>query len=91
VRNLIILVLAGLCAWLVKERITLKEEVGSLSQQLEKIQKEHTEFQMQVGVAPNQRPGTGAPRIGGRPAPGSSQWIQEHVERGARALEAPKR
>jgi hypothetical protein len=90
VRNFLILVLAGVCVWLLIERNDLKTQVTLLGEQVTKLQ---SEAAANTAPAPNGRPqaagqrppASGAPR---RNAP-TGNWLDEHLDKSAKALENP--
>lgn len=78
-RNLLILLLAAAVVWLVMERIRLADALAAAKTETETSAKRVEELERISGIGP---------RSG---APGSrSGWINDHVEKGARSLDAPK-
>ena len=92
-RTILILVFAAACVWLITERIRLTEQVTSMEEQLKKKQDELDENSKQL-QAGGYRPATGTSNgsLGSKPIapPPKAGWINEHVEKGARSLDAPK-
>jgi hypothetical protein len=100
VKNFLLIVLAGVCVWLLIERHRLTSEVTALVEQVAK-------YENQGGVAvagtaagtPGTAAGTsaGAGQAAGSrpPATGPSSnaagrsWLDAHIDKGARALEDP--
>ena len=86
-RNLLIVILGAVCIWLLIERSQLSEklsvaetEVGQLQKKLEAVQRPV----VTSGGHPVYTPGTSISAPGQSGPKGS--WLDEHVERGARAL-----
>ena len=88
-KNFLLLVLAGVCVWLLIERHRLTSEVTALVEQVSK-------YENQGGVAVAGTASGGGQTTGSRPpvsgpsstAPGRS-WLDAHIDKGARALEDP--
>jgi hypothetical protein len=95
VRTLLILVFAVAAVWLFTERLRLTDQVTSLEEQLKKKQEEVDDYAKQA-QATSARPSSpfsnnGQPGTAKQPiVPQKPGWINEHVEKGARALD-PKR
>ncbi len=83
-RNVLIVILAGVCVWLVIERSRLMEESAVAQKEVGELQKKVTEYTTTV-------PGPNGTRI---PAPQSATqkggtWLDAHIDRGAKILGAP--
>ena len=93
-RTLLILVFAVAAVWLFTERLRLTDQVTSLEEQLKKKQEEVDDYAKQAQAASARPSGTffnGQPGTVKQPiVPQKPGWINEHVEKGARALD-PKR
>ena len=92
-RTLLILVFAIASVWLLTERMRLTDQVAALEEQLKKKEADLEEYTKQAQKAAAARTGgsfspSGLPPVAPAPKPG---WINEHVQKGARSLDAPKR
>jgi hypothetical protein len=95
VRTLLIILLAIASVWLFTERMRLTDQVAALEEQLKKKEADLEDYVKQAQRAAA-RPGSasgyttpsGGSPIAPPPKPG---WINEHVEKGARSLDNPKR
>ena len=79
------------CVQIPRERIRLTEQVTALEEQLKKKEADLEDYVKQAQKAAAARTGgnvspSGLPPIAPAPKPG---WINEHVEKGARSLDAP--
>ena len=92
-RTLLILVFAVASIWLFTERMRLTDQVAALEEQLKKKEADLEDYVKQAQrAAAAARPGgnlspSGLPPIAPPPKAG---WINDHVEKGARALDTPK-
>ena len=89
-RNLLILVLGAAVVWLLIERSRLTDELTAAVTQVDAKEKELTELRAAVpGTRTIVQPGGTRTII--REAPGKSSWLNEHLEKGAKALEPKTR
>lgn len=89
-RNLLILILGAAVVWLLIERNRLTDEANAAVAQIAEKDKELAEMRALV-------PGTrtiiqpGGTRTIIRDNPGKSSWLNEHLEKGAKALDPKAR
>jgi hypothetical protein len=96
VRTFLILVFAVASIWLLTERIRLTEQVTALEEQIKKKDADLETYTKQTQQRPGMRPVGGTALNPGGAAqpiapPPKAGWINDHIDKGARSLDAPKR
>jgi hypothetical protein len=95
VRTLLILVFAVASIWLLTERMRLTEQVTALEEQIKKKDADLEDYTKQQPQRSSMRPiGGTALNPGGATQPiappPKAGWINDHIDKGARSLDAPK-
>ena len=77
-RNLLIVLLAAAVVWLFMERVRLSDELAAAKTKSEELEK----YVQSIGGYSGSPGAPGAPR--------TKNWLNEHIDRGARTLDTPK-
>jgi hypothetical protein len=91
-RLFLIIGLVILCAWLLSERHTLQGQIANVESKLEVSRKQTAELDTRLKTILNDLAKAPTPPA---PAPAltveKQSWLQQHIEKGARSLEAEPR
>ena len=92
-RNLLIIILAAVCVWLLVERGNLTQQKTALTEQISDAEKKAAAIEQKTMTtsAGQLRAGGLAPSAGGQPQRRGSSWLDAHIEEGARKLEPKKK
>lgn len=88
-RNLLIIILAAVCVWLLVERGQLTQQKTALTEQISDGEKKAAAVEQAMMTAPAGQSRLGGPAraAAGQPQRSGSNWLDAHIEKGAKALD----